>query len=198
MPQGLSQGQIAKALGISQPAVAKAVKRGMPLDSVEAAMEWRRINNNAKRGKSAPRQATSIMAPIGLIPSPTDQPDELAITDQLRQIAVDDFRNASSIQERAAASRTVKDAEEAHETRKRDIVKSEQEAQNLMHRDHVQAVIAEEAGKLRSLLDAMPAAVAQSANPHDPELAQAAVADYLEQVYSTLSNTGHALSLDSR
>jgi len=192
----MSQSQLAKALGISQPAVAQLAKKGMPTDSVEAAQQWRAANIGVKRGK--PKAVSQPVAPIGLIPSPTDQPDELAITDQLRQIAVDDFRNASSIQERAAASRTVKDAEEAHETRKRDMVKSEQEAQNLMHRDHVQAVIAEEAGKLRSLLDAMPAAVAQSANPHDPELAQAAVADYLEQVYSTLSNTGHALSLDSR
>lgn len=192
----MSQSQLAKALGISQPAVAQLAKKGMPTDSVEAAQQWRAANIGVKRGK--PKAVPQPVAPVGLIPSPTDQPDELAITDQLRQIAVDDFRNASSIQERAAASRTVKDAEEAHETRKRDMVKSEQEAQNLMHRDHVQAVIAEEAGKLRSLLDAMPAAVAQSANPHDPELAQAAVADYLEQVYSTLSNTGHALSLDSR
>lgn len=192
----MSQSQLAKALGISQPAVAQLAKKGMPTDSVEAAQQWRAANIGVKRGK--PKAVPQPVAPVGLIPSPADQPDELAITDQLRQIAVDDFRNASSIQERAAASRTVKDAEEAHETRKRDMVKSEQEAQNLMHRDHVQAVIAEEAGKLRSLLDAMPAAVAQSANPHDPELAQAAVADYLEQVYSTLSNTGHALSLDSR
>ena len=194
MPTGLSQGQIAKALGISQPAVAKAVKRGMPLDSVEAAMEWRRINNNAKRGKSAPRQA--VPAPIGISQLP-ELGDELAVTDRLRRIAVDDFEKAQSIQERAAASRTVKDAEEAHETRKRDLVRSEQEAQTLMHRDQVQAVIAEEVGKLRALLEAMPAAVAQSANPADPELARDTVADYLEQVFSTLSNTGNALRLDS-
>jgi hypothetical protein len=194
MPQGLSQTQIAKALGISQPAVAKAAKRGMPLGSVEAAMAWRRMNQSARRGKVAATTAP-VATPIGLIP--TEQPTELAITDHMRGIAVKDFENAGSIQERAAASRTVRDAEEAHETRKRDLVKSEQEAQNLMHRDQVQSVIAEEVGKLRSLLDAMPAAVAMSCNPHDPELAQAAVADYLEQVYSTLSNTGHALAVDS-
>jgi hypothetical protein len=189
----LSQSQLAKALGVSQQAVAKAVKRGMPLDSVESAMEWRRMNQGTRRGKVATTVAP-VTTPIGLIP--TEQPSELAITDHMRGIAVKDFENAGSIQERAAASRTVRDAEEAHETRKRDLVKSEQEAQNLMHRDQVQSVIAEEVGKLRSLLDAMPAAVAMSCNPHDPELAQAGVADYLEQVYSTLSNTGNAL--DSR
>ena len=195
MSQGLSQGQMAKALGISQPAVAKASKRGMPLTSVEDALAWRRTNQGAKRTKAAARQVTP--EPVGLSALP-ELPDELAITDRLRQIAVGDFERASSIQERAAASRTVRDAEDAHEARKRDLIRSEQEAQNLMHRDQVQTVIAEEVGKLRALLEAMPGAIAQSANPHDPELARDAVADYLEQVFSTLSNTGDALRVDSR
>ena len=194
MSSRLSQGQMAKALGISQPAVAKAVKRGMPLDSFEAAMEWRRANQNARRTKpsqpSAPRPTEPALDPV-------DLPDDLAVTDHMRRIAVRDFEAAGSIQERAAASRTVREAEEAHETRKRDMVKSEQEAQTLMHRDQVQAVIAEESGKLRALLEAMPAAIAQAANPADPELARDTVADYLEQVFSTLSNTGNALRLDT-
>ena len=194
MSQRLSQGQMAKALGISQPAVAKAVKRGMPLDSLEAATEWRRANQNARRTKASQPSAPRPAEPA---PDPVDLPDELAVTDHMRRIAVRDFEAAGSIQERAAASRTVREAEEAHETRKRDMVKSEQEAQTLMHRDQVQAVIAEEAGKLRALLEAMPAAIAQAANPADPELARDTVADYLEQVFSTLSNTGNALRLDT-
>jgi hypothetical protein len=185
---------MAKALGISQPAVAKAVKRGMPLDSLEAATEWRRANQNARRTKAS---QPSAPRPVESAPDPVDLPDELAVTDHMRRIAVRDFEAAGSIQERAAASRTVREAEEAHETRKRDMVKSEQEAQTLMHRDQVQAVITEEAGKLRALLEAMPAAIAQAANPADPELARDTVADYLEQVFSTLSNTGNALRLDT-
>ena len=51
--------------------------------------------------------------------------------------------------------------------------------------------------KLRALLEAMPSSVAQAANPADPELARDTVADYLEQVFSTLSNTGNALRLDT-
>jgi transcriptional regulator with XRE-family HTH domain len=196
MSQGLSQSQIARALGISQPAVAKAAKRGMPLTSVEDALAWRHVNQSTKRTKAGPRSAPTP-EPIGLSALP-ELPDDLAVTDKLRRIAVKDFENAGTIQERSAASRTVKDAEEAHETRKRDLVRSEQEAQNLMHRDQVQSVIAEEVGKLRALLEAMPGALAMAANPHDPELARDAVADYLEQVFSTLSNTGHALRVDTR
>lgn len=189
----MSQTELAKALGITQPAVAQRAKRGMPTDSVEAAKQWSAANIGKKRGK----RISQPIAPVGLVPLP-GLPDELAVTDRLRQIAVTDFERAGSIQERAAASRTVRDAEDAHEARKRDLVRSEQEAQNLMHRDQVQSVIAEEVGKLRALLEAMPGAVAQSANPHDPELARDAVADYLEQVFSTLSNTGDALRVDSR
>jgi hypothetical protein len=187
---------MAKALGISQPAVAKAAKRGMPLTSVKDALAWRRVNQSAKRTKSS-AQPTPTPEPIGLSALP-ELPDDLAVTDKLRRIAVNDFERASTIQERSAASRTVKDAEEAHEIRKRDLVRSEQEAQNLMHRDQVQTVIAEEVGKLRALLEAMPGAIAMAANPHDPELARDAVADYLEQVFSTLSNTGDALRVGSR
>ncbi len=189
----MSQTEIAKALGITQPAVAQRVKRGMPTDSIEAAKQWSDSNIGQRRGK----RPSQVLAPVGIVPT-TELCDDLAVTDQLRQIAVTAFRNAKTVQDLSAASRTVKDTEEAHETRKRDLVRSEQEAQNLMHRDQVQSVIAEEVGKLRALLEAMPGAVAQAANPHDPELARDAVADYLEQVFSTLSNTGDALRVDSR
>jgi DNA transposition AAA+ family ATPase len=189
----MSQTQLAKALGISQPAVAQLVKKGMPTGSVEEAQGWRTANVGQKRGRRVSQPTT----PIGLSALP-ELPDDLAVTDKLRRIAVNDFERASTIQERSAASRTVKDAEEAHEIRKRDLVRSEQESQNLMHRDQVQTVIAEEVGKLRALLEAMPGAIAMAANPHDPELARDAVADYLEQVFSTLSNTGNALRVDSR
>lgn len=189
----MSQTELAKALGISQPAVAQLVKKGMPTDSVESAKQWRSSNLGHRRG----RRPSGPVAPVGLIPT-GELPDELAVTDQLRQIAINDFKNATTIQDRTAASRMVKDTEEAHETRRRDLVKCEQDAQTLMHREQVLSIISEEAGKLRSLLEAMPAAIAQSANPADPDLAQGAVADYLEQVFSTLSNTGNALHLDTK
>ena len=158
----MSQSQIAKALGISQPAVAQLAKKGMPTDSVEAAQAWRSANIGVKRGKAMPAASRqSASAPS----EPAELSDELAVTDRLRRLAVQDFENAGSILERAAASRTVR--------------------------------VSEEAGKLRALLEAMPSSGAQAANPADPEVARDTVADYLEQVFSTLSNTGNALRLDT-
>ena len=40
----LSQNDLAKALGLAPSAVTKLKKQGMPVDSVQSAMEWRRRN----------------------------------------------------------------------------------------------------------------------------------------------------------
>lgn len=40
----LSQNDLAKALGLAPSAVTKLKKQGMPIDSVQSAMEWRRRN----------------------------------------------------------------------------------------------------------------------------------------------------------
>jgi transcriptional regulator with XRE-family HTH domain len=89
----MSQSQIAKALGISQPAVAQLAKKGMPTDSVEAAQAWRSANIGVKRAKAmpaAPRQSASAPS------EPAELSDELAVTDRLRRLAVKDFENAGS------------------------------------------------------------------------------------------------------
>jgi transcriptional regulator with XRE-family HTH domain len=58
----MSQSQIAKALGISQPAVAQLAKKGMPTDSVEAAQAWRSANIGVKRAKAMPAALATIGA----------------------------------------------------------------------------------------------------------------------------------------
>ena len=41
-PKKLTQQDVADAWGMTQPNVAKMVKQGMPLDSMEAAVAWRK------------------------------------------------------------------------------------------------------------------------------------------------------------
>jgi hypothetical protein len=55
-PRKLTQQEVADAWGMTQPNVAKMVKQGMPLDSMEAAMEWRRkFLEERGRGDDAPK-----------------------------------------------------------------------------------------------------------------------------------------------
>ena len=68
------------------------------------------------------------------------------------------------------------------------MIARELDAQTLMHRDQVSLVIAEFCGKLTALLDSMPESVASQANPSDPDLARAAIADYVEQVRETMAS----------
>lgn len=54
-PKKLTQQDVADAWGMTQPNVAKMVKQGMPLDSMEAAVAWRKKFLEEKgRGDNAP------------------------------------------------------------------------------------------------------------------------------------------------
>lgn len=74
-----SQAAIAAALGISTAAVTKQKKRGMPVDSVEAARAWREQNLNVAASKlgvvvaGLPARATFAASPaaIEFTPGPT-------------------------------------------------------------------------------------------------------------------------------
>jgi predicted XRE-type DNA-binding protein len=54
-PRQLTQREVAAAWGMTQPNVAYMVKQGMPMDSLESAMEWRKKYLEEKgRGENAP------------------------------------------------------------------------------------------------------------------------------------------------
>lgn len=70
----------------------------------------------------------------------------------------------------------------------RTMVAREVDAGTLLHADQVRSMLAERDGKIIALLEALPASVAPSANPADPELARAAVADAVEQLRLTVAS----------
>ena len=45
-----SQTEIAEALGLTRQRISILVKKGMPIDSVEAATAWRRAQDDARAG----------------------------------------------------------------------------------------------------------------------------------------------------
>lgn len=69
----ISQKDLAETFGISQPAVSKLIKLGMPTTSIEAAAEWR--DERPKR-RTSPREreaietVASIQSPVGAISQP--------------------------------------------------------------------------------------------------------------------------------
>lgn len=56
-----SQTDIAEALGLTRQRVSILVKKGMPIDSVEAATAWRQAQEDARLRKApiAPRSSTT-------------------------------------------------------------------------------------------------------------------------------------------
>jgi hypothetical protein len=154
--------------------------RGMPAE-LGPAQAWLQANVKRRRG------AQSTM--VDVVPPPavnTDDPDELRDAKWLARRAFDEAAKASPVllpqlvtaYHRACAA--IAEIERA-------LVARELDAQTLMHRDQVMAIMAAESGKLRALLENMPAAVAPQANPADPELAAEAIRDHVESILAAMS-----------
>jgi len=89
----LSQNAIAQALGISKSQCSDLVKRGMPLDSVEAAQAWRESHLDPARRKGGPRASQQPAA------QPSERPesfDEARTRDKVAE---------ANLREMAAAKR---------------------------------------------------------------------------------------------
>ena len=61
----IAQKEMADALGVSQALVSDYVKRGMPLDSVDAAREWRTANVRVRAGSGA--SASRLAEPVAAL-----------------------------------------------------------------------------------------------------------------------------------
>jgi hypothetical protein len=186
---GLSQTALAKALGISQPAVAKLVKRGMPTDSEEAARHWRANNVGGHRGKAQQKATPSAATAPPEPPSATaSDPPEIAAAKALCRLCYNDALTAEGVQARATAIQAYQRATDGLCSLQREMEAQALAAGLLLNADHVRAVVSAGCGQLRSLMENLPANVAPSANPADPELAEGAVRDAIEQILATLSN----------
>lgn len=190
MAMRLSQTAMAKALGISQPAVAKAVKKGMPLDSVEAALLWRSNRPDARPSKAiAVPTANETKPPVEPPPRPaTSDSPEIADAKELCRLAYQDAVNTQDTRERSIAIQAYQRACEGLTTLIRETEAQAIASGALLPSDHVREVISTGCGQLRSLIENLPANVAAAANPSDPELAEAAVSDAIEQILATISN----------
>lgn len=169
----------ALALDAAPSQVHKWRKRGMPAE-LGPAQAW--LGANVKRRGDTPTMAT-------ITPPPTagaDDPDELRDAKWLARRAFDEAAKASPVllpQLVTAYHRACGAIAEIE----RAMIARELDAQTLMHRDQVDLIMTEEAGKLRALLENMAATVAPQANPADPELAASVIRDHVETILAAMS-----------
>jgi hypothetical protein len=89
--KSLTKKALAKELGISRAMLYKLIARGMPVDSIEAAKEWRRINLEPKREPGA------VTSEVARLKSAQAEAAELDVAQKLgKVIPLEDVRIAIS------------------------------------------------------------------------------------------------------
>lgn len=175
----MTQKELAEALGISQAAVSKLVRRGMPSDTVERASRWRRRHLQTGRMKGVRRDAKPSTQP-----SPDDTavqqpaaPEDLDLFD-----ANDDDDEEAEIQEYRGA-RDRKEHYQAEMAR----IAYEKETGELLRTADVVAVIAASATTLRTSLEALPLQLAPALAGLSESRIQAELASEIERILENLS-----------
>lgn len=186
--------------GLTQPRVTQLVKRGMPMDSPEAADEWRKKNVRfrAKPGAnlSLPEESPAIeqegpyrpaeaSTPIDTAAAATDSPEgayerQRQIERAAYDLAVEALRGG-----RADAGRLVAihAAAAKNLTSARDEVTAQAEKERrLVSGDWVKRVMQEHDGAVASLLKAMPKQLSGRIAPHDPEHAERELNRWVQEV----------------
>ena len=186
--------------GLTQPRVTQLVKRGMPMDSPEAADEWRKKNVRfrAKPGANLnlPEETTAIeqegpyrpaeaSTPIDTAAAATDSPEgayerQRQIERAAYDLAVEALRGG-----RADAGRLVAihAAAAKNLTSARDEVTAQAEKERrLVSGDWVKRVMQEHDGAVASLLKAMPKQLSGRIAPHDPEHAERELNRWVQEV----------------
>lgn len=188
MTTTVSQKAIADALGISQPGVARHVKKGMPVDSIESALAWHRRNIRPQRQR--PRQGRKATA-VAMATTPTT-PDTIASAAtaessleelaELRTIARQGLADAQaagdtySLRAWTLAQARILDQAATAEERLLAVARSKRE---LLTVGEARECFGEVLADVRKLLDSAPAALAARANPSDVHHARTVIEDWV-------------------
>jgi hypothetical protein len=192
--------ELAAALGMSANGAHKMIKRGMPKTSVEEALAWRKRNVNLKTG--APLEKAMPSAPAS-IPSKDEQEhaEEVAASSEIptaRKSCEDALRDAVTSRTLAKSMIVVSQRNGDYEAARRWMQTMQQllhrqatlenQFRNLLERDGVTIQLPEAEARYRAVLldiktivSAMPAALASKVNPQDPVLAQKALEEWRDK-----------------
>ena len=192
--------ELASALGMSANGVHKMIRRGMPKTSVAEAHAWRKRNINLKTG--APLEQPLPAAPA-VTPSQDEQEhaEEVAAASDIptaRKSCEDALRDAVTSRTLAKSMIVVSQRNGDYEAARRWMQTMQQllhrqaalenQFRNLLERDGVTIQVPEAEARYRAVLldiktivSAMPAALAAKVNPQDPVLAQKALEEWRDK-----------------
>jgi len=184
----MNQKDLAEALGISQAAVSKLVKRGMPSDTVERASRWRRRHLQTGRMKGVRRdtQTSSPAAPAIIAAQQPTTPEDLDPFDQ-------DEDDGDEVQ-RYRDARDKKEHYQAEMAR----LAYEKETGALLRTEDVLSVVTAAATSLRASLEALPLQLAHELVGRSESRIQAELASEIERVLQNLSHGFAALARNDK
>lgn len=184
----MTQSELAQALGITQAAVSKLARRGMPTDSVERATRWRRRHLQTGRMKGIRRETAPAqpMAPEGPTPAAT-APEDLDLFD-----GEDEDPDAAHI-------RQYRDARDRREHFQAEMARMayEKECGRLMETSEVVNIASTAGTMLRTHLEQIPERLApRLAGATDERLVVAILAEEIEAALAELSHQFSKLARD--
>jgi len=201
----VKQVQLAKIWGVSRPAVSLMVKKGMPLDSVEAAEAWRKDPANVKQGKRKPKPPLSRRTTLdegekllgAKTPGSIEEAEEfMGKLKKLRDFSneivrklskeqnYDDARKWAQLNQQVAARYLP-----AH----KELLRLRQEHKQLISVPDAISLFCGYLARVRSQCDNMPASLCAKANPSDPEHAREILTEWRENLFKSLSQGGDIL-----
>jgi len=197
----MTQREYGERIGISQPRVAQLIAQGMPMDSPEAADEWRAKNIRTRRKFDSPKQQhqqdhTAIEQegpyrpaeasnPIDTAAAATDSPEgayerQRQIERAAYDLAVEALRGGRADAGRlvaihAAAAKNLTSARD-------EVIAQAEKERRLVSGDWVRKVMQEHDGAVASLLKAMPKQLSGRIAPHDPEHCEKELDRWVQEV----------------
>jgi hypothetical protein len=187
----VSQVAIAKALGVTQPAIARHARRGMPTDNLASAAAWYHRNvrpqrPRASRTRKAETPAPTTPAAIASAATATSSLDELReLRDVARrgladaQAAGDDYATRAW----ALARSRILDQTSVAEERLLAVARARGELLSVQESREIFGSVLMD---VRKLLDAAPGALAAKVNPCDVDHARAVLDEWLRATLRTL------------
>lgn len=197
----IKQKELCEAWGITKGAISQMVKAGMPLTSEADASRWRLLN------QKKPSRVQPILKPSD---NSSEQSETSDFVESLKQettngrlirarraelvaysLVARASRDGNPVAMRAAiqgwgeAKKRVSEAEIEH-------AQFEELTKATMRTSEVQEIYTKFLGRIRALLDALPASLATRANPSDPDCAKTAIQEGIDQIFIAIQKAEEA------